>query len=55
MIYDEETKRWYLNEFHLQQCKAALASNERLRERRPLSHEEVVALVERWYAMNDNI
>lgn len=51
MIYDEETDRWYLNEFHLKHTKACLASNERLKARLPLTHEEAVALVERWYAL----
>ena len=51
MIYDEETQRWYLNECHMARSKAELRSNERVKERGPLSHEEIVALVERWYAM----
>lgn len=51
MIYDEQTKQWYLNEFHLERCRRGFESNERLKKRLPLSHEEVVALVERWYAM----
>lgn len=50
-IWDEETKCWYINEFHLQQTKAALESNRRLQARLPLTHEEVVANIERIYSM----
>ena len=52
-IWDEETQRWYINEFHLQHTKACLESNRRLQARLPLSHEEVVANIARIYSMDN--
>lgn len=42
MIYDEETKRWYLSDAHKVSCKRGLEENDRLIRRLPLSHEQVV-------------
>ena len=40
MIYDEETGRFYLNEFHMQNSKGAL---ELWKKQKPFSREEMIA------------
>ena len=51
-IWDEESKCWYINEFHLQQTKACMESSRRLHARLPLTHEEVVANIMRINSMD---
>ncbi len=53
MIYDKETNRYFLNEFHLEHYKACLRANENLRKRLPLSPEEVAANQRRWNALGE--
>ena len=51
MIYDEQTKRWYLNESHMNTCKAGLARNASLQMRLPLQPDAVVEQAKRWNEM----
>ena len=51
MIFDKETNRWYLNESHLNACKAGLERNARLQKHLPLQHSAVVEQAARWNAM----
>lgn len=50
--WDVESKCWYINEFHLQQTKACMESNRRLKARFPLTREEVVTNIMRINAMD---
>ena len=45
MIYDEETGRHYLNEFHMQNSKGVLES---LKKQKSLSREEMIAQFKRF-------
>ena len=44
MVYDEETGRHYLNEFHMQNSKGVL---EDLKRQKPLSREEMITQFKR--------
>ena len=45
MVYDEETGRHYLNEFHMQNSKGVL---EYLKRQKPLSREEMITQFKRF-------
>lgn len=45
MVYDEETGRHYLNEFHMQNSKGVL---EDLKRQKPLSREEMITQFKRF-------
>ena len=52
MVYDPETDRHYLNEFHKKNSEAAM---EYLRKQKPLSPEEAEAQTERIHKAIDQI
>ena len=47
MIYDKTTNRWYLNESHMNACKAGLERNASLLMRLPLQPDAVAEQAER--------
>lgn len=54
MIYDEETKRYYLTDFHMKNSKAGLKANEEWQKHFPLSREEVFEQARKWNTRDYN-